>query len=78
MHVVCVHGLKDSGKTLSTTGLISALCDRGYTVCSTKSMPHNTLDPDDAGKDTRLHLDAGSKAVLAITSNGNLAKPAEQ
>lgn len=66
-----ISGWKNSGKTGLTTGLVSELTRRGYSV-STIKHAHHDFDIDKPGADTFRHREAGAREV-AIVSGARFA-----
>jgi len=69
--IVCVVGVKGVGKTLVMERLVAELKNRGYRVATVKHSAHG-FDLDQPGKDSWLHAQAGSDAVV-ISSPQKLA-----
>lgn len=63
MKVVAIIGHKGSGKTTFLRRLIPALVGRGYRVGTAKHVGPE-VEPDQPGKDTYLHRQAGAERVL--------------
>jgi len=61
--IVALVGHSQSGKTTLIEKLIPELMSRGYKVATVKHTHHH-VEPDDADKDTRRHLQAGAAAVV--------------
>ena len=66
--VIGVVGWKDNGKTVLVVRLVEHLTARGLTV-STVKHAHHSVDPDQPGKDSRRHRDAGAREVMLATSS---------
>ena len=71
MYLICVHGLKNSGKTTLVERLIGEFKTRYNIVCAVKKMQEHDLSTDVEGKDTTRFLTAGAERVLALAKNGN-------
>ncbi len=65
MKALAVIGYHRTGKTTLVTTLISELVKRGHTVVSFKDIHSEAYRADTEGKNTNLHLQAGSQAVFA-------------
>ena len=66
--VIGVVGWKDNGKTTLVCRLVDHLTARGFTV-STVKHAHHGVDPDQPGKDSRRHRDAGAREVMLATAS---------
>jgi molybdopterin-guanine dinucleotide biosynthesis protein MobB len=62
--LVCVTGLKNSGKTTVCTALIEALTGRGYTVAALKSSHVSRLSLDHRSGDSYALAESGAHFVL--------------
>ncbi len=65
MKAIAVIGYHHTGKTTLVTALIRELTKRGYSVVSFKDIHSEAYKADTEGKNTNLHLQAGSQAVFA-------------
>ena len=65
MRVLGVAGSSDTGKTTTVERLVPALSSRGR-VATVKSI-HHDVTPDQPGKDTYRHREAGAIRVVGIT-----------
>jgi len=65
MKAIAVIGYHRTGKTTLVTTLIRELVKRGHSVVSLKDIHSEAYHADTEGKNTNLHLQAGSKAVFA-------------
>ncbi len=65
MKAIAVIGYHRTGKTTLVTTLIKELVNRGYSVVSLKDIHSEAYHADTEGKNTNLHLQAGSQAVFA-------------
>ncbi len=65
MKAIAVIGYHHTGKTTLVTTLIRELAKMGYRVVSLKDIHSEAYRADTEGKNTNLHLQAGSKAVFA-------------
>ena len=73
--IVSVVGHSQSGKTTLIEKLIREMVSRGYNIATVKHT-HHKVTPDQPGKDSWRHLQAGSSAaVLSSTDNVTLIKP---
>ena len=63
-HLVCVTGLKNSGKTTVCTALIADLTARGYTVAALKSSHVARLALDHQAGDSYALAESGARFVL--------------
>ena len=68
--VVAIVGGSKMGKTTLIEKLIPELTSRGHRVATVKHTYHDVAI-DDLGKDSRRHIDAGSRATI-ISSPGRL------
>lgn len=68
--IVAVIGLKKSGKTTVTEGIVAELALRGYRVGTIKSMVQSSFTMDIEGKDTYRHSDAGADFVISLSRSG--------
>lgn len=66
--VIGVVGWKDNGKTTLVVRLVEHLTALGLTV-STVKHAHHSVDPDQPGKDSRRHRDAGACEVMLATAS---------
>ena len=60
-------GFSGSGKTTLAEKLISALCQRGFSVASIKHA-HHAFDADTPGKDSWRHRKAGATQMIVSSS----------
>jgi molybdopterin-guanine dinucleotide biosynthesis adapter protein len=65
--VLGVVGWSGSGKTTLITALIPLLRERGVSV-STVKHAHHGFEPDQPGKDSHRHREAGAREVLVASS----------
>jgi molybdopterin-guanine dinucleotide biosynthesis protein MobB len=65
--VIGVVGWKDNGKTTLVTRLVEHLSTAGLTV-STVKHAHHSVDPDQPGKDSWRHREAGAREVMLATA----------
>lgn len=65
--VIGVVGWKDNGKTTLVVRLVEHLSGGGLRV-STVKHAHHSVDPDQPGKDSRRHRDAGAQEVVLATA----------
>jgi len=65
MKAIAVIGYHHTGKTTLVTTLIRELTKLGYSVVSFKDIHSEAYRADTEGKNTNLHLQAGSQAVFA-------------
>lgn len=65
MKAIAVIGYHHTGKTTLVTALIRELTERGFSVVSFKDIHSEAYRADTEGKNTNLHLQAGSNAVFA-------------
>ncbi|MCB5230737.1 MAG: molybdopterin-guanine dinucleotide biosynthesis protein B [Candidatus Cloacimonas sp.] len=65
MRVISVGGYTKTGKTSTTTLIISELKKRGYTVSSIKDIHFEAFTMEREGSDSWQHRDAGAEAVIA-------------
>jgi molybdopterin-guanine dinucleotide biosynthesis protein MobB len=70
--LVCVTGLKNSGKTTVCTALISELTERGYTVAALKSSHVSHLALDHHSGDSYALAESGARFVLVQGSEQSL------
>ena len=66
-HLINVVGLKKSGKTTVTEGLVASLRARGYHVGTVKSMVQSKFSMDTEGKDTHRHGQAGAEFTVSLS-----------
>lgn len=69
MKVIMIKGVHNTGKTTTTTGVISELKKRGYSVGSVKEIQFQDFKIDTEGVDTWLHSQAGASTVTASGIN---------
>lgn len=69
--VIAIVGKSKMGKTTLIEKLIPELASRGHRVATVKHS-HREIEIDPPGKDSRRHIDAGSRATI-ISSPGRLA-----
>lgn len=67
MRVLGVAGSSDTGKTTTVERLVAALSSRGR-VATVKSI-HHDVTPDQPGKDTHRHREAGANRVVGVAPN---------
>ncbi len=67
MRVFGLAGWSGSGKTTLLTRLLPELTRRGLSV-STVKHAHHSFDPDQEGKDSWRHREAGAREVMIATS----------
>ena len=70
--LVCVTGLKNSGKTTVCTALIAELTDRGYSVGALKSSHVPRLALDHSSGDSYALAESGARFVLVQGSEQSL------
>ncbi len=66
-HLINVIGLKKSGKTTVTEGIVASLRARGYRVGTIKSMVQSVFSMDTEGKDTYRHGQAGAEFTISLS-----------
>ncbi len=66
-HLINVIGLKKSGKTTVTEGIVASLRARGYRVGTVKSMVQSAFSMDTEGKDTHRHGQAGAEFTVSLS-----------
>ena len=66
-HLINVIGLKKSGKTTVTEGIVASLRARGYHVGTVKSMVQSVFSMDTEGKDTYRHGKAGAEFTISLS-----------
>jgi len=67
-NIIGVVGHKDSGKTRVVEGLVGFLSGKGFSVGTVKHIDHDSsLEP--LATDSRRHLDAGARTVVAVGEN---------
>ncbi len=66
-HLINVIGLKKSGKTTVTEGIVASLKARGYRVGTVKSMVQSVFSMDTEGKDTYRHGKAGAEFTVSLS-----------
>ncbi len=66
-HLINVIGLKKSGKTTVTEGIVASLGARGYRVGTVKSMVQSVFSLDTEGKDTHRHGRAGAEFTVSLS-----------
>jgi molybdopterin-guanine dinucleotide biosynthesis protein MobB len=71
-YLVCVTGLKNSGKTTVCTALIAVLTSRGYTVAALKSSHVARLTLDHRSGDSYALAESGARFVLVQGSQESL------
>ena len=64
-YLLCVKGLKNSGKTTVCTAVIAQLSARGYTVAALKSSHMPRLNLDRQTTDSYALVESGARCVLA-------------
>ncbi len=66
--IVSIVGRSKSGKTTLIEKLIKELRSRGYRVATVKHAPEG-ITPEDAGKDSSRHIEAGSEATAVSSAD---------
>ena len=66
-YLINVIGLKKSGKTTVTEGIVASLRARGYRVGTVKSMVQSVFSMDTEGKDTYRHGSAGAEFTISLS-----------
>ena len=65
MKAIAVFGYHHTGKTTTVVNLVRELCARGYSVATIKDIHSEKFRADTPGKNSALHIDAGSKLTVA-------------
>ncbi|MCK9557134.1 MAG: molybdopterin-guanine dinucleotide biosynthesis protein B [Candidatus Cloacimonetes bacterium] len=65
MKAIAVIGYHHTGKTSTVVNLVRELCSRGHTVATIKDIHSEKFRADTPGKNSALHIKAGSKLTVA-------------